>query len=76
MGQGEHEDFCMLEVKYKCVCGHSILGRYAEVKSMLDEHLISECLEFLCRTTRKLMRVVNKFSEWGLPDEVIELYKT
>jgi hypothetical protein len=65
----------MLEVRHKCACGHNFQGAYAEVRSMLQEHLIKECQELLCPNTRKLMRVVNRFGELGVPENLIAFYK-
>ncbi len=74
-GQGEHKDTCMLEVRHKCACGHNFQGTYAEVGSMMENHLIQECQELLCPNTRKLMRVVNRLGELGVPEYFLEFYK-
>jgi hypothetical protein len=74
-GQGEHKNTCILEVKNKCACGHNIQGTYSEVRSMLEDHLIKECQELLCPKTRKLMRVVHRFGELGVPANLVEFYK-
>jgi hypothetical protein len=66
----------MLEVKYKCACGHIFIGSYAEVKTILRNHLMKECLEILCFKTRRLLRVVNRFEELGVPKILIDFYKS
>jgi hypothetical protein len=74
-GQGEHTETCTLEVLYKCLCGHIFNGSYAEVKTALINHLIKVCLKIMCPATRKLMRVVNRFEELGVPQKLIEFYR-
>jgi hypothetical protein len=37
---------------------------------MLEDHLIKECQELLCHNTRKLMRVVERFEEFGVPKKI------
>jgi len=74
-GQGKHEDFCNLIVKYKCACGYNFSGTYLEIKKILMEHLIKECTHMLCAASRRLMRLVNRFEELELPQQLIEQFK-
>jgi hypothetical protein len=71
MGQGKHEDFCMLAVKYECFCGHNFSGTYFQIKTMLRKHLIKECTHILCYASRKLMRLVNRFLALKVPKTLI-----
>ena len=74
-GQGRHTDSCKVEVRYKCSCGHTFSANFKEIKSLLKLHLISECHQILCQNTRRLMRVVNRFEELGVPESLIDYYK-
>ena len=75
MGKGKHEDFCNLVVTHKCACGYNFSGTYLEIKTMLMEHLIKECIHILCAATRRLMRLINRFEELKLPKKMIEWFK-
>ena len=74
-GVGEHEDFCLKEVKFSCVCGQNFRADYSGVQSMLSSHLINECPSVLSPNTRRLTRAFNKFEDLKLHPRLIKFYK-
>ncbi len=76
IGTGHHAETCTFEVTFKCSCNQFFSGSYSAVRFTLKEHLNSECPKILCPTTRNLRQVVNRFAEWGVPQQLIEFYKT
>jgi len=75
MGQGKHEDFCVLAVIHKFTCGNVFNGTYAEIKAKQMDHLIKECTNILCLASRRLMKLVKRFESLGVPEILIEIYK-
>ncbi len=65
-----------MEVMYKCVCRDIFRGSYKEILTMLKDHLMKECPEILCPVTRKLVRVANRFQDLGVPQKLIDFYKS